>query len=464
MKYCLTIILLFLSFRFGFSQSTNMPIAQGGAYEFPQTICLKDSDRAAMFEMIHENIDALGLSNTAHSNNNMVTSFGFPLKKADGLEWNNFYGISNFYDQDPNTNGIGDYSCSDRTYDGHKGVDFFTWPFPWYLVENDLIEVIAAANGTIVGKLDGNDDDNCELENETWNAIYVLHVDGSLAWYGHMKKNSLTDKGIGDNVVKGEYLGVVASSGFSSGPHLHFEVFEDANDSDSWIDPYQGTCNSLNSQSWWDNQEPYRESHLNAIFTHSTDPIPSDCPVYNEAPNLSNQFDDGATIYFAAYYKDQIQGQSSAYRIKMPDGSVWNSWDHSSTGTYDASYWYWWWNMPVGGPYGTWTYEVTYEGQTLSHSFEYGTNVGLDIIENQDLHIQPNPFSNHIIISSENNLDLSSATTELVPMDGKIIPIQISHSNSQNITLNIPDHISSGIYLLKINTDDGIIVRKIIRE
>jgi murein DD-endopeptidase MepM/ murein hydrolase activator NlpD len=464
MKYYSTLFLALFAIQLSYAQNSNIPEAQGGGFEFQKTTCLHDSDRAAMFEMIQENISTLGLSNTIQSSNSMVTSFGFPLKKADGLDWNNFYAISGFYDQDPSFNIIGDYSCSNRTYDGHKGVDIFTWPFAWYLVENDLVEVITAAAGTIVGKLDGNDHDNCNFENETWNAIYIMHSDGSMAWYGHMKNNSLTEKGIGSTVTKGEYLGIVASSGYSSGPHLHFEIFEDSNDDTSWIDPYQGNCNNLNNQSWWDDQEPYRESKLNVILTHNAVPIPWNCPVDQEEPNLSNQFDEGATIYFAAYYKDQIQEQISNYRIKIPSGSEWNSWNSSTTETYDASYWFWGFDMPIEGPFGNWTYEVTYEGETQIHPFKYGTNVSIDIIETQNIQIQPNPFSNHIRITAENNMDLSSATMELVTMDGKIIPVQITNSSSQNIILVIPNNISSGVYLLKINMNNGIIVKKIIRE
>ena len=37
-----------------------------------------------------------------------------------------------------------------------------------------------------------------------------MHADGSIAWYGHMKSGSLTEKQ--DTVAQGEYLGIIGSS------------------------------------------------------------------------------------------------------------------------------------------------------------------------------------------------------------------------------------------------------------
>ena len=90
-------------------------------------------------------------------------------------------------------------------------------------MDNNQVEVIAAAAGTIVDKADGNFDKNCGSNNLMANYLVIQHTDGSRVLYFHMKKNSLTTKAIGQPVALGEYLGVVGSSGNSSGPHLHFE-------------------------------------------------------------------------------------------------------------------------------------------------------------------------------------------------------------------------------------------------
>ncbi|MCZ7670052.1 MAG: M23 family metallopeptidase [Chloroflexi bacterium] len=59
------------------------------------------------------------------------------------------------------------------------------------------VSVVAAAPGIIIGKRDGNDDRSCDFNSNQWNAVYLRHADGSVAWYGHLKNGSLTAKGDG---------------------------------------------------------------------------------------------------------------------------------------------------------------------------------------------------------------------------------------------------------------------------
>ena len=64
-------------------------------------------------------------------------------------------------------------------------------------MDYDQVYVVAAAPGVIVFKQDGNFDRNCGFTGDPWNAVYVQHADGSVAWYGHMKNGSLTPKAVG---------------------------------------------------------------------------------------------------------------------------------------------------------------------------------------------------------------------------------------------------------------------------
>lgn len=295
----------------------------------------------------------------------------WPMQLADGFTDYGYHGVSNFIDHNEVApNALQDYNCNTRTYDtnsgyNHQGIDYFLWPFDWHKVDVNAVEVIAAAAGIIIGKDDGNFDENCSFVGN-WNAVYILHDDGSIVWYGHLKQNSLTNKQVGERVEVGEYLGIIASSGQSTGPHLHFELY-DAND--NLIDPYVGDCNSTTTTSWWANQRPYYDSGINTLLTHDAPPAFNSCPQRADQ-NRQNEFCSGDLVYFATYYRDQLNTQTSQYAIYQPNQATWDTWTHSSTvNHYNASYWYWSGNLSTHPMPGTWRFEVIYEGQTYKHDF-----------------------------------------------------------------------------------------------
>src|SRR6185369_9352217 len=110
--------------------------------------------------------------------------FGWPLAPAPHFDAPGYHGISNFVDQNlAYPNAVLDYNCGTRTYDlasgyNHSGIDIFLWPFAWNKMDNDDVQVVAAASGTILEKDDGNYDRNCDFNNPNWNAVYVTHADG----------------------------------------------------------------------------------------------------------------------------------------------------------------------------------------------------------------------------------------------------------------------------------------------
>ncbi len=56
------------------------------------------------------------------------------------------------------------------------------------------------------------------------NFIKILHSDGSLSFYAHLKKDGvLVD--VGEQVKRGQVIGLSGCTGFCDGPHLHYEVY-----------------------------------------------------------------------------------------------------------------------------------------------------------------------------------------------------------------------------------------------
>src|SRR5688572_5394342 len=119
----------------------------------------------------------------------------WPLRQSSNYHDPGYYFISNHVDHDPSS-GLLDYFGLERTYDGHDGTDIAIYPYPWAKMEAEQVEVICAATGVLIGKGDGNFDQSCAWDGGTWNYVLIRHDDGSKAWYGHLKKNTVTLKAI----------------------------------------------------------------------------------------------------------------------------------------------------------------------------------------------------------------------------------------------------------------------------
>jgi hypothetical protein len=354
------LILLFCCCANLFAQKNDMLPSHENSAENP---CITLEQYELIQKRCHTNLQKMGNPPLQKS---MLVSLDWPLAAASGFNDCSYYSINNYVDHNPSS-AVTDYNCGNNTYDGHRGIDIDTWPFPFYKMDYDQVTVIAAANGTIIDKADGNFDKNCAFSSTSANYIIIQHIDGSRALYWHMKNGSLTSKTIGQTVSTGEYLGIVGSSGSSTNPHLHFEVWANSSYS-SLIDPYAGTCNTLNSSAWWTSQKPYTEPAIINIAVNYAPSIMPDCP-NTETPNESNCYQSNSFAYFTYFFRNEQAGLNGLFRILNPDGTVNSSWTHNSTYDYEKSWWYW--NMPIpSNVAGTYTFEGTYNGQTCSKNFD----------------------------------------------------------------------------------------------
>lgn len=451
---------IFLAFLFSFfSIAQNMHFTPfGGEFRFnhDHSACLTNEQREEIKTMLHTSEVQLKQENRLMYSGAVQRAgghvlFGWPVQKAEGVAYNDVWGISGYVDHNPAfPNQLTDYNCGTRTYDtaggyNHQGVDIFLWPFSWKQMDNDEAEIVAAADGQIIAKGDGQFDRSCNFNSNMWNAVYVMHADGSVAWYGHMKNGSVTTKPVGSFVEQGEYLGIVGSSGNSTGPHLHFEVYQD-NTYTQLIDPYVGNCNNMNTSSWWEEQKPYVNPNINAALTHSAPPVFPTCP-QTEITNESNQFAPGQMIYFAVYLRDQLAGTTLNLKIIQPNNTVFESWNFNLAQNYTASYWYW--NNNSFTIQGQWKWEVTYQGQTVTHPFNVGT-LNIDEQHKSNISVYPNPAYNIVNIQSE---DIIRKVT-VYDLLGKNVK-EFENRNEGINVINIED-VSNGIYFLDIEADSGL--------
>lgn len=405
--------------------------AQGGEYIFNEskTPCLTQEQYEVYHQAVTNNKEMLDMQGKRVYSKNSAGDqvlFDWPIKQATGFDYDSTWAISNYVDHNPASGQLSDWNCGERTYDtssgyDHAGIDIFLWPFTWKQVDDNQTEVIAAQNGQIVYKNDGEFDRSCALNGNLWNAIFVEHSDGSVAWYGHMKNGSLNTKSVGDVVNKGEYLGIVASSGNSTGPHLHFEVYDADN---NLIDPYEGPCNNLNTNSWWGEQKPYLNTKFNALLTHSAPPQFFDCGT-TEEPNIESEFLPGDEVIVAAYYADQMTGTTASYEVVDPNGTVQSSWTQTFNNDFYASYWYW--TIQTSEVVGIWEFKATYNGETAVRQFANAV-LSTDDSNLLGLALYPNPVSTVLTINTAELLD----TITVRDLTGRIIATQKAASELEN--------------------------------
>lgn len=143
--------------------------------------------------------------------------------------------------------GLGRFGFDHLWYDGHDGYD---WSMPIGT------PIYAAAAGDIVALETG--------EKGGWGYTIVIdHANGYRTRYAHLKAGTLKTSG---HVIAGEQIAQSASTGGSTGPHLHFGVYHVVNGQEKVTDPFGfghpsddplQCFNSEMSQYLWVGDEPH---------------------------------------------------------------------------------------------------------------------------------------------------------------------------------------------------------------
>ena len=372
--------------------SAEFPGGGWGVIESPEEHISEEQERA-LRQTIVGNINMLrAQGKLATLKADRAQRYSWPTRLAQGRPEFQGYAVSNYIDQDPAGNSVRDFSCGTRTYNfgapgtGHKGTDIGLGFRPFYLQDSEQVVVVAAAEGTIVAKVDTQPDRSCGdlaglLANTrlTNNVISIRHADGTVAHYYHIKTGSLTAKNIGDAVVEGEYLATIGSAGFSSGPHLHFELRGPNNEV---MDPWAGACNATTKESLWKSQESYYVPEILELMPSSMTPdaqnmgttcnnsVADKKPASGYLqPNLHAQ--PGVQHNFVAFLRDIDAGSQVVLALKRPNGSQYAAMTVIGPGYSPLAYVYVNGVIPGSEPAGKWSFAVTYGGKTKAVPFYF---------------------------------------------------------------------------------------------
>jgi hypothetical protein len=198
-----------------------------------------------------------------------ATQYRFPLDDPSGAALKAFADGEPWVihvDHDPTPSSLANLQCLvfdgredfPHCYDGHGGTDYLL-DGGFEAMDAGSLVIVAAADG-LVDAVESDHYDRCHADAGSFdvscdgfpmrsNRVGIEHADGTRTEYHHMLKGSALVE-IGDVVTCGQPLGLVGSSGFSTTPHLHFNV-ETAEGIE--VDPYAGS--ESQPKSYWVLQE-----------------------------------------------------------------------------------------------------------------------------------------------------------------------------------------------------------------
>lgn len=304
-----------------------------------------------------------------------------PIEGVPYVDWF----ISNFADVDLTENGTAfDWNGGAITYDGHKGIDYaLTDGFE----QMDAgVEIYAASAGQVVTVEDGYFDrwshENPNTIGMPSNVVEIYnYADDRLTRYFHIKKNSIVVE-VGDQIVAGQLLGLVGSSGNSTGPHLHFELIAKVNNSFPTIATY------TDAAQWWVEPLPYpTDVVFSGVAVDSKPNYSASVPTFDLAAGQTHL----AHTWVAYFGYDA----SKIFDITIynPSGSIasstsFNGTDSPGRYTYSISYF-----LGSNTPLGTWRSDVSLNGSVIeSHDFQVFDSSIMEVVSH--IYISPsNPAS-----------------------------------------------------------------------
>jgi murein DD-endopeptidase MepM/ murein hydrolase activator NlpD len=244
--------------------------------------------------------------------------------------------------------GVLDWNCGTVTYDGHAGNDIEIRSF---VAMDEGVPALCAAAGTVTSTRDGEFDRHTQWQpGVSPNYVAVRHADGSYAFYLHLRRGSVR-VAPGQPVAAGDTLGMIGSSGFSSGPHLHFETQDPG-----VVEPYSGGCQGGASR--WISQLPYAWALPFEVFDHGATTIPPDWPTILESPPSKSHVTAGSTVYSWARLRNATTSVLLRWNL-YKNGALWSWYSFYPGVSYTSSWWYVYWTIPEPG---AWRFDLLCNG------------------------------------------------------------------------------------------------------
>jgi Peptidase family M23 len=221
--------------------------------------------------------------------------------------------VSNHVDLNPGP-GILDFACSDDTYDSHSGQDTGIRSFREVAIG---VPVFAALDGRVfsVQFAVGGDLNWGPTVSRFDNHIILDHGEGVYTVYGHLARRSIKLQP-GQWVPAGAQIGLTASSGNSSGPHLHFTIQNDG----EIFEPFAGPCRS--GSSGWSSQPALDRAAYVGNVSLSAKPFSGRRDIPGDEAVRTGTFVRGIRDVHVRVELRNWRGGAGTIDVTRPDGSV----------------------------------------------------------------------------------------------------------------------------------------------
>jgi len=263
--------------------------------------------------------------------------------------------------------GIGDYTCGNLTYDGHKSTDIRVRDLA---AMRHGFEVLSAAPGVVKAVRDGEPDLSVNARGrdtivgrEAGNAVVIDHGGGWQTQYSHLKNGSVRVQP-GERINAGETIGQIGLSGQTDFPHLDFSVRQNG----ITIDPYSGAsmgtdCHAPRTPMWSSSAREHMRYVLVAILHAGFATRPPSYQTFQTGPvgMLSMPDTVPAIIFYVSGFGTRA-GDVQSVSLTGPDGSTPRERRHELTAAAPRPFTWVRWQSAAdnGAPWPAGTYQADY--------------------------------------------------------------------------------------------------------
>ncbi len=181
-------------------------------------------------------VDGGSASNTLHAQANSAATYSEPSFQTDNL-------LAQVANELDNNSGLDFYEARNRVLvaNNHRRLNFYPENIPsqmpvkgfltldfqkeaWFSAKSHSGIDIVAKKGTIIRAAGSGVVVFANWTVDLGNLVIIDHGGGFLSFYGHNQRILVAEKNL---VKKGDPISLLGTSGKSSGPHLHFEIWRD---------------------------------------------------------------------------------------------------------------------------------------------------------------------------------------------------------------------------------------------